>query len=398
MDTNIWFYLAVLKRRFWVILLLLGATMAVVLGRAAMTPPAYRSSTVLQVIPLEPEEVTLYTRLNTVSSADTIELILFQFTSLLKSPRMAQQTLSDTDMAMTTGDLVGGIRVDRDPAGDLITVSVTAESPEDAEQLLRRHVDLSLEEFRASRALPSEASGKFLETELAQAEEALETARAAVLQFKLENRMDSLDRELVAEEQTIRNLEATQRAAAIETKRLEAVIAALEGQLKAAREAFAAAPADSTAAADGAKLASELEQQLNASRVELASERAQSEALAPLVSEQQANLASLITLSGKYQALQDDEKERRETRDFLGAKVREAALKLSQSRSIGYLQVVSDATTPRSQLPTQTVRAALLGALLAVVAGVVLIFALEAIERALRHGRPVASPEQGRQA
>jgi uncharacterized protein involved in exopolysaccharide biosynthesis len=398
MEGNIWVYLAALKRRFWVILLLLAATMAVVLGRAATTPPAYRSSAVLQVLPLEPEEVTLYTRQNAVSSTDAIDLIVFQFGNLLRSARMAQRTLSDTGIGMTTGDFADGISVERDPAGDLMTVSVTAGSPENAETLLERHIALSLEEFRASRALPSEASGKFLETQLAQAEQDLESARGAVLQFKLDNRMESLDREVAAEEQGIRGLTGAQQAALIEVKRLEAIIATLEDQLKAAHAASAAAEKD-TPAADAANAAVvDLQKQLAAQRVQLASERAAADAVAPLLTEREGNLSALITLGGQYQSLQDAEKERLETRDFLAAKVREARLKESQSRSIGYLQVVSEPTTPRSQLPTQTVRAALLGALLAVVAGIVLVFILESIERSLRHSRGPAASGRGQQA
>lgn len=398
MESNIWVYLSALKRRFWVILLLLAATMAVVLGRAAMTPPAYRSSTVLQVIPLEPEEVPLYTRQSTVSSGDAIELILFQFGSLVKSSRMAQRTLADTGVNMTAGELVDGIRVDRDPSGDLMTISVTANSPEEAEKLLETHVELSLKEFRASRALPSEASGKFLETELAKADRDLQAARDAVLQFKLDNRMDSLDRQVLAEEQTLRDLRAGERSASIDVKRIEATIVALEEQLKAAQAAAAAAPEKSPAAEAAANQVLLLQQQIAGRRVELASQKAAQDAIAPLVAERETSLASLITLGGQYQALQDVESERVETRDFLGAKVREARLKLAQSSNIGYLQVVNAATTPRSQLPTQTVRAALLGAVLAVVAGIVLVFVLEAVERGLRHSRRVAAAGPQQQA
>lgn len=393
MDGNIWVYLAALKRRFWVILLLLAATMAVVLGRAATTPPAYRSSAVLQVLPLEPEEVTLYTRQNSVSSSDAIDLIVFQFGNLLRSQRMAQRTLSDTGIGMTTGDFASGISVERDPAGDLMTVSVTAGSPENAEKLLRRHIELSLEEFRASRALPSEASGKFLEGQLTQAEQDLDAARQAALQFKLDNRMESLDRELVAAEQAIRGLRSSQQEAQVQVKRIDAVIAALETQLKAAQDAAAKAQPESPAAAAANQQVNELQRQLGAQRVDRASQQAAVDAITPLLTEREASLASLITLNAQYQALQDVEKERSDNRDFLSAKVREAQLKESQSRSIGYLQVVSDPTTPRSQLPTQTVRAALLGALLAVVAGIVLVFILESAERSLRHARRVSAKQ-----
>jgi uncharacterized protein involved in exopolysaccharide biosynthesis len=392
METNFWTYLAVLRRRFWVILLLLAATMAVILGRAWTAPPAYRSSTVLQVIPLEPEEVTLYTRLNTVSSADTIDLIVFQFENLVRNARVAQATLNETGVGMSVGELLGGLNVERDPAGDLVTISATANNPDDAERLLQKQVELALQDFRESRARPSEASGKFLETELAQAEGDLEAARAAVLQFKLDNRVESLDRELAAQEQGIRDLISARQTAEIEIKRREAALAELERQLSEAQRAFDAAENGSVAAANLGERVQGLQEQITDVRVQLASQAAQTDAIVSLLADRQTNLNALIALGGPYQALLDVVQERLDSRDFLAGKVREARLKESQSRNIGYLQVVTPPSTPRSQLPTRTVQTAILGAVLSIVAGAVLVFLLEFIERTLRNS-PRPAPQ-----
>ena len=390
-------YWSVLKRRFWVILLLVAATMAVVLIRAALTPPLYRSSMRLQIIPLEPGEVTLYTRMDAVSSSDTISYIYFDFSGFLKTPRMAQLTLADTGIEMSVDEFLRNITVERDPIGDLMSVSLTSTSPEAAETLLRRHVDIALEAFRANRALSTESAGKFLETELALAEKDLEDARSAVLQFKLENRIESLDRALAAEEQAIRDLNGAQQASEIEVKQLQAVIGVLEAQLKDA-ETAAPAEVDSAAAAGAARLAQDLREQISLRQVEVASQQAAVEAIVPLTSKHQANLASLITLGGQYEALQDTVQEKLDTRNFLEAKAREARLKENQTRSVGYLSAINAPTTPGTQLPTQTVRTALLGALLSIIAGIILIYVLEFIERALRHSPAVTAHAQEREA
>lgn len=395
METNFWTYMAVLKRRFWVILLLLAATMAVILGRAWTTPPAYRSSTTLQALPLESEEVTLYTRQNTVSTADTIDLIIFQFENLVRSARIAQRTLSETNVGMNAGDFLKGVSVERDASGDLVTVSATAANPEDAEKLLQTQVDLALQDLRESRARPSEASGKFLETELTQAETDLAAARDAVLQFKLENHVESLDRELAAQEQSIRDLTAGRQTAQIEIKRLEAVATELEKQLAGAQQAVAAAAANSPEAANARGRVEDLQKQVTDARVKIAGQQAQADATGALLAERQTNLAALITLGGRYQTLLDTAQERLDNRDFLAAKVREAQLKESQSRNIGYLQVVTPPSTPRTQVPTRTVQTAVLGAILSIVAGAVLVFVLEFVERTLRNSpRPAARPRR----
>ncbi len=390
METNFWTYLAVLRRRFWVILLLLAATMAVILGRAWTTPAAYRSATQLQALPLEPEEVTLYTRLNTVSPSDTIDLIMFQFENLVRSPRIAQRTLSEINVAMNAGDLADGITTERDPNGDLLTVYATAGNPHDAEKLLQKQVDLALQDLRVSRARTAETSGKFLEGELEQAEKDLATARDAVQQFKLDNHVESLDRELAAQEQSIRDLTTARQTAELDIKRQQAVAAELEKQLADAQKVASAAKVDTAEAVNASKRVQDLQSQLTDARVKIAGEQAQVDATASLISTRQTDLAAFITLGGRYQALLDAEQEKVNSRDFLADKVREARLKESQSRNIGYLQVISPPTTPRTQVPTRTVQTAVLGAVLSIAAGAVLVFVLEFIERTLRHSpRPV---------
>ena len=101
-------------------------------------------------------------------------------------------------------------------------------------------------------------------------------------------------------------------------------------------------------------------------------------------------LATLITLTGQGQQLTAAVQERQGQRDFLAGKVREAALKQSQSESIGYMRTLGAATTPRNQLPTRTVQVALLGAALSLLAGGVLAFVLEFLDRALRGGSKTA--------
>lgn len=387
MEMTFWTYLAVLKRRFWLILLLLAATMAVILGRAWTAPPVYRSSTVLQAIPLEPEEVTLYTRLDSVSSAETVDLILFQFSDLVRSTLIAQRTIEATGIAMTAADLAHRVSVQRDPAGDLLSVFVDASMPEHAEQLLGIQIDLALREFRERRARSSGISGEFLQGQLARAEADLATAREAVLQFKLANSIEYLDRELVAQQQAIRDLIAGQQGQEIDISRLEAELAEVGRQSAAITESSVAASSDGAIAVGSVKRLEELEARASALAIDIAGARGELDAASALMSRHQTELAALITLGGRYQALQDEVAERQTTRDFIAAKAREARLKESQSRDIGYLQIVSAPSTPRSQVAARTLQVALLGALLSIVGGGVLVFLLEFLERSLASAR-----------
>jgi polysaccharide biosynthesis transport protein len=379
METSVWSYLAVLRKRLWLILLLFAVTMVVILARAWRTPPAYASSTVLQVMPLESEEVTLFARQNTVSSADATAQVIFQFTNLVRSTGIAQRTLSETGIRMTARQLLDGLAVERDPAGDMITVSATAGTPEAAEQILVTQVELALQQYRESRARPAAAAGRFLAKELDTAERELESARAELLRFKLDTGFEYLDREIVAEQDTIRQLSAAQEQANIEVQRLEAVIRELQSQRDAAEAAVAAVPADSPQA----RLSS-LDTQIAERAVEVAGQRQRAAASFSLLAEHQTNLASLITLTGQAQQLQDLVQEKQNSRDFLADKAREARLKQSQSENVGYLQVIQPPTTPQTRISTRTLQIALLGGGLSLVAGGLLAFLLEFLEQTLR--------------
>ncbi len=385
-TTNFWTYVAILRKRLWVILLLFAATMIVILGRDLLRPPAYQSSLVLQLLPLEPEEVTLFTRLTTATSSDVVNQIFSQYSYLVRSSRIAQQTVAETGLDITAEQLAAGITVVRDPWIDLLTVSVTAARPEDAELLLVKQVELALTELRQSRARPSEAAGRFLDTELAAAERELDAAEAALLQFKLDNAIEYVDREIVAEQDTIRSLIAAQEEANIEAQRLTAIVAALEQQVKDAQAQAAAQVAGSPEAAYYTQLAQDLNTAVINRRAEAAGQRARAANAYALVATHQTNLAALITIAGQHQQLVDLVREKQESRDFLAGKAREARLKVSQSRNIGYLEVIGSPTTPRSQVATRTMRIALLGGGLSLVAGVIIAFILEFLEQTLNRG------------
>lgn len=379
-------YLAILRKRLWVILLVFAATMGVILYRAWVTPPAYRSSVTLQVIALEPEEVSLYTRAASVSTSDAIDLIQFQFDSIVRSERIAQRTLEATGVQMTAAELAGAISTARDAVGDRVTVSITAHNPEDAERLLTQQVESALAELRASRARPAETVGAFLAGELETAERDLATAQAALLKFKLDNTLNDLDREITAEQDAVRALSGAQEDALGAAQRLAAMADEFDQQGQAAQAKAATFAATSPSFAYWNKLAQDFGASAVNRRAEAAGQRAEADSIATRLAKHRTDLTSLITLTGQHQQLTAAVQERQDQRDFLAGKVREAALKQSQSESIGYMRTLGAATTPRNQLPTRTVQVALLGAALSLLAGSVLAFVLEFLDRSLRGG------------
>jgi|GEM_PF-963385 len=402
-TTSFWKYLAIIRKRLWVILLLFAATMVIILARAWTTPPSYGSSLTLQVIPLESEQVPLYSNVNAMSAADLNDLTLFQFTNVVRSSDVALRAIAATGADMTPAELLDGIQVSRDPSGDKITVSVVARSPQDAEKLIVALVEQALADFQRNRSLPMVATGKFLDTQLANADRDLAAAKDALLQFELANNMQSVDREINAEQDIIRSLNSAREGANLEAQRLTAMADELDRQSRdaesKANEASARvkdaqakkeapSPDDVAAVAQWNQTAQSLTQTANSRRVDAAGQRELAVGYTGLISQHQSNLTSLITLSGQYQKLADTVKENQDTRDFLAGKAQEARLKQSQSQDVGYLQVVGQPVTPGGQVASRALEIALLGGGLSLVGGIVLVFLLEFVEQTVRQ-RPV---------
>jgi uncharacterized protein involved in exopolysaccharide biosynthesis len=377
-------YLAVVRKRLWVILLIFAATMAIILVRAWKTPPAYRSTVTVAIIPSDPAEVTLFSRTQNFTASTDYDIAQAQFASILQSQAVARQTLAETGVKLTPAELLSSISVVRDPIGDRVNVSVTTSNPDDAEKLLGKQVELAVAEFGKTRTRQPAAMQKFLETELATAERDLDAAQAALQRFKLDNGLESLDRELAAEQDAVRNLRIQQEEAEGEAQRLEALADALEQQSKEALTKAATFEATSDDAAYWNGLARDFSSAAINRRVDAAGQRARKTSAAARLAQHETELQSLITLAEQHQVLQDTLKQREDNRDFIAGKVREVNLRQDQADAVGYLQVLGVPTTPKTQLPTRTLQIALLGAAASIVAGIVLVFFLEFLEQSLK--------------
>jgi uncharacterized protein involved in exopolysaccharide biosynthesis len=377
-------YLGVVRKRLWVILLIFAATMAIILVQAWKTPPAYRSTVTVAIIPSDPAEVALFSRTQNFSPGADYDYAQAQFSAILQSQAVARQTLAETGVNMTPAELLSSISAVRDPIGDRVNVSVTTANPDDAEKLLSKQVELAVEEFGKTRTRQPAAMQKFLETELATAERDLNAAQAALQGFKLDNGLEALDRELTAEQDVVRDLRLQQEEADGEAQHLEALADALEQQSKEAQAKAATFEATSDDAKYWNGLARDFSTAAINRRVDAAGQRARKTGAATRLAQHETDLKSLITLAEQHQVLRDTLKQRADNRDFIAGKLREANLRQDQADAVGYLQVLGVPTTPKTQLPARTLQIALLGGAASIVAGIVLVFFLEFLAQSLK--------------
>ena len=397
--------LAILRRRWWLIALLMAGAVGVTLLVTLTAPPVYRSSLRLQALALDEQEVTLYTNLRALGADEQILLTQNNFSDVLNSPLIAWRTISDLGLDTSADDLIRNLTVTA--SGDFVTVAYEADSPQVAFDVLTRHVENALDHYNSLRARPASATGQFLQGELAAQNEVLMGAQDALLQFQLEHSVGDLTREINAVQDVLRGLESTRDAAQVEASRADALAsrwnqwaADAEDQLAQAQEELAgltatATPVEGTEAEAAPpvseaeiavlqdqidRLQAQAQERRGTAQSEQANAAAQRAAVAAqetLISQRSADLTQLISLSSEYSALVTDVQTAQADFEFLRAKAAEARLKERQATDVGSLQVVETAALPTTPAPSPVLRLTLLAALVSLLLGLMLALLLE---------------------
>jgi uncharacterized protein involved in exopolysaccharide biosynthesis len=403
-------YLRILRRRWWLLVLLPAVAAGVILGLVGTAPPEYLAYERLQVQIVDPQEVPLFTQTRVTTLNEQIQAVHDDFYDVLRLPSVAWRTIADLNLSLSAEELIR--RLDSQDRNNFITVSVRMPSPELAQQVVSKHVENAITTYRSIRSRPAETSLGFIEAQLTQQARVLAAAEKALQDFQLANEVGDLDREILAYQdlkRTLRNDRDRSLTEAARNDRLAAQYEALARETEAriaGLESTATPVAAATPTAADPGIARELEtlrelarrQRLTAADYRAAAEghRAAAAEFDRQLAERQQELIYLLSLQERYKALVDEVNRAAATYSFLADKANEARLKLNQGANIGFLQVVEPATLPRSPLPNRTPQLLLVGVLGSLLLAVILAFALEAVERSLglreRPSRPVVSP------
>ena len=377
-------YIAILRKRLWMILLLFALTMIVVLASALTAKPVYQSAVRLQVIPVESEQVALYSPIRS-TTGDVIDLIGYQFDQMLRSSKIAWQTITQLGLNLNAQQLLGQLSTARDYG--FVTVIAGASSPEAAEQIVTAQVNHALIAYRTDQSRPAVVTGEFISEQLDETEKELAVARGELLRFKLNHSIESLDRESLANQDFVRELRTRQENAILAQAELSARIKTLEEEAVKAEARAAAAPAESTERINAIQQANTLRNTVSALRGDLAAQKALQTEFDRSIAQWETELTSLIGLSEEHTRLANAVTQAQNTRDFLFNKALEAELKQSQGLSVGYLKVIEPARRPDQPRPSRTPQIALIGGVLSLVAGAILAFVFEFIEALARDPR-----------
>jgi uncharacterized protein involved in exopolysaccharide biosynthesis len=425
-DTDVLRAIRVIRKRLWLIALIFLVTMGVVFYTQLTAGEVYQAVVRLQVLAVEPGTVGLFSTFRAQATSDEIIATQNEFISVLQAGFVAWETVADLNLNISAAQLLDRITILRD--ADFINVVVQASTPQEAESIATTHVDNALAYYKTVRARPATTSKEFLTLQLDAERQQVAAARQKFLNFRLEHGLASVPLEVEAYQNLVRTMKTERDRAYIEAQRAQAVA---EAYRKAAEEAEAQARSFWERADEAHKARIEAEnRQLAAlaqkdqarartAEIEVEEQRqkeldaradaqyyqalareyrksaAQQEALAEghraaqarydqVIASLQTELSTLIGLSDTYDELNRQVAEALGSYDFVQSKLNEARLKESQIRNMGYIQIIEPARTPDRPLPSKLPQYALAGAVISLLAGIVLSFLLEGLESLAR--------------
>ena len=324
-------YAQVIRRRWKPLVGLFLGTMVTLLALYVLAPRAYVASSRLQVISPPPSAITLYEGYRTSAFRDEVAFTQNTFIEILKGRTVAHRTLRAIDPSLDGAKLEERIddlqeRTEVVVESDFIELTVTGDAPEETAQLVNELSNVALAYYGELLAQSSGASREFISAQLEVARQELDRAQMALMQFKIENKIGSLNDGINQQTSFIRSLRLSRD--------------------------------DAMASNDTTKA--------NAYDV--------------LIAQREQELQALLNLSAQYQALESEVAQAANTYDYLLSKEAEAQISENQISNVSFILVVEPATAPRRSISTFSKSILVLGAVLSLVLGIAVAFAWEYLE------------------
>jgi uncharacterized protein involved in exopolysaccharide biosynthesis len=283
-----------------------------------------------------------------------------EFDNALHSYYVGWQTINDLNLGLSAAELLNGLTVSAEE--EFLNVTFTADNPMDVEAIATRHVENAFKYYAQLRAKSATVALQFIQQQLSDEEKALATAQGELLTFKVTHNLDSLTDEVFALQSQLRQLELERAKLVIERERTTAVAA--EYREKAANADPEKSPVDYATLAVGEDIS-------------IAGIRAEEAQYDKLIAEQTAKLVELLNLTVENDALLRTVSRIQSNYNFLADKENEARLKQSQANNVSFIQIVEPARMPDQPAPSRTPKMLAVGAVLSLIAGIILAFVLE---------------------
>lgn len=324
---DILIYWQVIRKRLWLIVLLVGVTLGVIVLTSYLSKPVYKATVSFQVTAPLPAEVSIFNEFRTSSTSEELARTRINFVAVLQSEFVIGQAMEELGLDVDVDELTKQMVVEPDEESEFIRLRVMATDPELAAAIANVLMDKATQYFGELSAGSITANKEFIEQQLEKVKDELDTAREALIQFRIQNRVGSLDGLLRSQESLI---------TALKQERDQAFVKGDEQATKGYED---------------------------------------------VIAQRERELQELILLSSENEVLWDDVVRIKSTYSDLLNTVTEAGLKENEILSARFIRVIP-ASVPSHSLPRLNVKILLLGGIVSLVLGIIIAFALEYSSRA----------------
>jgi uncharacterized protein involved in exopolysaccharide biosynthesis len=327
-------YLGIIKKRLWLVGLLMVVTVGTIFGFFFTAKPTYSASVQFLVTAPPTSDVSLYSGFRTPSAREEIVYTSANFVEVLRSGTVAWKTVEEQGISMRGGELLKRMQIENLASSEFIRLTVTADTAEEAQLLVNGLIENALRHYGELRAKPTTNSLNFISTQLENAQQDLETAEQRLLQFQTEHHMGDLESEINSLQALIRSLRLQRDQAEAESN--------LPGE--------------------------QAEKNIVAAYDEIIAER-------------ERELQTLLLLNAEYTTLKGQVGRAQSLYNLLLDKQTEAKLKENEVRNADFIQVMEPAQLPRRPNSPFNVKIIIVGTVASLIMGVLLAFVLEYVER-----------------
>ncbi len=322
-------YLRIIRKWWWVIVLLVGTTVGTMSAIAFLTETEYQATVTLQVSAPPPQEVPLYSEFGRQALTDEIQQTRSSLNEFLQEGDVTYQTVQGLpDVKLSASDLRENLTIEVPDNSQLMRISVRAPDPDTAALLANTLVDVGLKKYGELRARPTVNTRKFIEQQLELARTELGDAEKELTKFQINNKVGALDQAISKQYDLIRSLS------------IERDLARAGGEVTKAQ------------------------------------------AIADIILEREAELQDMIGITAGYNELTDQVDRVRSNFNFLLDRKNEAQIKENQILELGSVQVITPARPPRNPVAAVDGKIIVLAAVVSLLTGILLTFLIEYLVKA----------------
>lgn len=320
-------YISILRQRWWVFAMLVGATAGGILLTAFTAPAQYEATTKFLVNTPPAAQVALYPAFDSPNQNQQIAATRNAFIEALRNPSVIRAALRQVNSSADPVQVRNNLWVEQPNNSQLVNVSVRAASPEEAAAIANALVEAGRAYFGQLQAVPAAQAREFISSQVKDAAQRLAAANAALTAFKQEHQISDLPSEIQAQRDIITRLTI----------------------------------ASSEAVVNG--------------------DTARAAAYDRLIKANSAELQRLTALADRYALLREEIASARDYYRFLVDKETEAVLKEDELLRAGFIQIVEAAYVPDAPVSPLDVRILVLGLLVSLIVSIMVAFFLDYQEK-----------------